>query len=63
EMWRGILQGNRDELLAALAGMKEQIAAAEQLLERNDDAGLRNLLAVAKTSRDGIIRKARYGGN
>jgi prephenate dehydrogenase len=62
-MWRGILQGNRDELLAALAGMKEQIAAAEQLLERNDDAGLRNLLAVAKTSRDGIIRKARYGGN
>lgn len=63
EMWRGILQGNRVEILTALQLLQTQIGLAQKLLEADDDAGLRNFLSAAKTNRDGIIRKVRYGGN
>ncbi|MEO7934320.1 MAG: prephenate dehydrogenase/arogenate dehydrogenase family protein [Chthoniobacterales bacterium] len=63
DMWRGILQSNRTQLLAALAALQSQIGLAEQLLQADDAAGLRNFLAAAKTKRDGITRKVRYGGN
>ncbi len=63
EMWRGILQSNRTQLLAALEALQAQISLAGQLLRADDAVGLRNFLAAAKTKRDGIIRKVRYGGN
>lgn len=61
EMWTGILQSNRTPLIFALESLKSQIAHAEELLRNDDDAGLREFLATAKTRRDGIIRKVRYG--
>ncbi len=63
EMWQSILQSNRTQLLAALETLQAQIRLAEQLLRADEAAGLRNFLAAAKTKRDGIIRKVRYGGN
>ena len=62
EMWTGILQSNRTPLIFALESLKAQIAHAEELLRNADDAGLREFLATAKTRRDGITRKVRYGG-
>ncbi len=63
EMWRGILSGNKTHLLAALAALRDRIGEAEDMLNTDDDAGLRNFLTTAKTNRDGIIRKVRYGGD
>ena len=63
EMWQGILTSNRASVLSALSHLQSQLALAERLLAASDDVGLRNFLATAKTNRDGIVRKVRYGGN
>ena len=63
EMWQGILGANRREIIEALGLLQTEIDQARDFLQRQDDAGLRNFLADAKIGRDGIVRKARYGGN
>lgn len=63
EMWRGILQSNRTQILFALEALKSQVDEAEQLLRSKNDEGLRDFLTNAKTTRDGITRKVRYGGD
>ena len=54
ELWTAIFLGNREQILASLAKYERAIGEFRQALEQNDAAGLKNLLKVAKMSRDAI---------
>ena len=59
EMWRDICITNRDEVLDALDGFRDQIDAIRSDVERSDQTAILNYFGEAKAARDaGLLNKA-----
>lgn len=59
EMWRDICITNRDQVLAALDGFRDQIDAIRDDVEKSDQAGILSYFGQAKAARDaGLLKKA-----
>ncbi len=59
EMWRDICITNRDEVLAALDGFKDQLDKIRNEVERSDQLAILNYFGEAKSARDaGLLNKA-----
>ncbi len=54
ELWRQIMQSNREELLASLEVLQDELAAWHTALEQDDSRKLLQLLAKAKRTRDAL---------
>lgn len=57
-LWRGILSGNRDAVLAALSRYQARLADLRDALEVGDDEALEAVLARASTARRRLVPKA-----
>jgi prephenate dehydrogenase len=53
ELWTAIFLGNRERMLASLTKFDQLLAEFRQAIEHNDAQRLKELLAVAKLSREG----------
>ena len=59
EMWRDICITNREEVLIALDGFKDQIDAIRLNVEKSDQVAILNYFGEAKSARDsGLLNKA-----
>jgi prephenate dehydrogenase len=59
EMWRDICITNRQEVVSALDGFRDQIDAIRNDVENSDQAAILNYFAEAKTARNaGLLNKA-----
>lgn len=59
EMWRDICITNRDQILVALDGFRDQIDAIRDDVEKSDQAGILAYFGQAKAARDGgLLKKA-----
>jgi len=58
-MWRDICITNRQEVLSALDGFRDQIDAIRANVEKSDQTAILNYFAEAKAARDaGLLNKA-----
>ena len=59
-MWRDICITNKEQVLSALDGYREQIDIIRKKISNEDEQGVFNYFAAAKTARDdGLIKKKR----
>jgi prephenate dehydrogenase len=56
-LWRDIFIDNRDNLLAALRRLKEELARVEVMLKNNDGGGLAEWLDAAAGRREELLKE------
>ena len=56
-LWRDIFMDNRDNLLAAIARLKEELGRVEGMLRNNDGGGLAEWLDSAAGRRDELVKE------
>ena len=54
EIWRSIFEENKEELLRALDGFENELAAVRSLIHNGEWASVRHLLSVGKSYREGL---------
>lgn len=55
ELWKQIIEQNRDEILQAITGFEKELNALKTALTRNDSTGILSLLRQGKTYRDQLV--------
>ena len=56
-LWRDIFIDNRDNLLAAIARLKEELGQVEGMLKNNDGGGLAEWLDASAARREELVKQ------